>query len=57
MAKHKLKIGYGFNVVWSERACNYLIGKPYNYHGTEVIITAARLVRKDPTLIEITFDI
>lgn len=50
------RIGYEYDFVWTEEACKYLIGKVYNYEGTDVLILAARLVRDDPTLIEIAFN-
>lgn len=57
MIRVTTKIGYGYDVVWSDRACKHLIGKVYNFNGTDVLIMAARVVRDDPTLIEIAFNV
>ena len=50
------RIGYGYDFVWTDKACKYLIGKIYNYEGIDVLILDARIVKDDPTLIEIAFN-
>lgn len=51
------KIGYEYGVVWSDRACRKLIGKPFNFRGRDVIIIGAKIVKEDPTLIEVVFNV